>query len=209
MFINWNYLYKSIVDHKDYIDFIFHPIEDYLSPLIDSQTEELKLNPILEDFRRINKIEIKGFNCDQAIEFLTFFKDLKFKVSDYRFDISTLKDAEALTNPEYFNESVDSISCSLEGSYNFSDKFFDNVRALNPKQINLIYEYWIPKDLNWIRILNNLKCWTDFYINFHRKKDEWEFTFKNVPIYIKSNAQDPIFIKWEQFVCYFDIEEFK
>ena len=76
---------------------------------------------------------------------------------------------------------------------------------MNPKQIKLIYYYGIPKFLNWILILKNLKCWTDFYINTINKKDAWEFIFSNVPIYIKSNSQDPIFIKWKQFVCYFDI----
>ena len=206
MFINWNYLYKSIVDHKDYIDFDKNPIKYYLSPLRDNQTEEFKLNPIFEDFRRINMIRIVRNNNDLAIKFLTLIKDLRFKVSEFQFDTFAPKDAEVLTNPKYFHGSVDFISCSLISSYNFSDKFFDNLQALNSKQINFKY-YGIPKELDWIRILNNLKCRTDFYIRNNFVTDAWEFSFANVPIYIKSNNQDPIFIKWEQFVCYFDIDE--
>ena len=115
MLINWNYLYKSIVDHKDYIDCDFNPEEYPLFLLRDSLIEESKLNQILEDFRRINMIRFFRKDHDQAIKFLTLVKDLRFKVSDYHFNISNLKDVEALTNPEYFNESVDSISCLLKG----------------------------------------------------------------------------------------------
>ena len=78
---------------------------------------------------------------------------------------------------------------------------------MNPKQISLIYRYGIPRSLNWIKFFNNLKCWTNFYIKDYSWTNSWEFSFANALIYIKSNSQDPIFIKWEQFVCYFDIDE--
>ena len=38
--------------------------------------------------------------------------------------------------------------------------------------------------------------------------NKYELRFENVPILIKKNSQDPIFIKWRNFVCYLKIEEF-
>ena len=37
---------------------------------------------------------------------------------------------------------------------------------------------------------------------------KYELRFESVPILVKKNHQDPIFIKWRNFVCFLKIEEF-
>ena len=85
-------------------------------------------------------------------------------------------------------------------NHELSDKFFENINEINLKTLNFKIWNGIIGKFDYIRIMKNIKNGVNLYFWKCSDYDTWVLEFKNVPILIKSNRQESIFVKWKSFI---------
>ena len=147
------------------------------------------------------------FEINNAIEALTDVKDLKLRI-DYAFLSSkTSEECKLFTNPEYFKNGVQYIIYTFMKNHDIPDEFFDNINSIQPNFLELTYNLGFNYEIDYIKILRSVVNWTNVKLPKRTYSNHWSINFTNVPILIKSNDQDHIFIKWQSFLWKVNINE--
>ena len=103
---------------------------------------------------------------------------------------------------------MNEIDLTFIDSFDLSDEFFDNINAIKPKKLSLNFNTKILKSSNIFRIFTKLQWYSNLKLNNDALiLNGWRFKFFNVPILLKSNKVDPIFIKWNALDWYFDMKD--
>ena len=89
-----------------------------------------------------------------------------------------------------------------------TDTFFNNINWIGLKTISFEFDYGITDSLDIIRILKNVPQSVELDLIHEYAIDSCSLCFKNVPIkIIQSNCEDPLFVKWNAFTCYIEIDQ--
>ena len=56
-------------------------------------------------------------------------------------------------------------------------------------------------------MLKEIKSWPNLEFKNSKTNGLWKLTFSKVPIFVKQDQQNFVFIKWRSFVCYLNINE--
>ena len=179
----------------------------YIFPhYIDREIGKGATNPLFDSFKNIAFLNLSQFDINSAIEALKNVRDLELKIDRFTLLLNSSFDSEQLTNPAFFKKGVGLINYYFKNMHYLTDEIINNINLIRPENIRFWMSYGVVDDYDYIRILQNIKSWSNFEFNKTFKNSSW-LTFTNALILIRSNNHDPFFVKWSKFSCSIHINE--
>ena len=144
----------------------------------------------------------------EAMSILEDIGNIGMKIHFVHIRPSKKEELEDLTNPKYFSKGLSNLDITLKDTIMLTDKFFDNINWIGLKTINFEFAYGITGSFDIIKILKNAPQSIKLNLRHMYSFDSCSLCFKNVPIkIIQSNYEDPLFVKWNAFTCYVEIDQ--
>ena len=194
-----------IKDLKDFIvdktHFIFPQYFIDASKLFES---ELCWKP----FYKLFFLYLAYNSYSQAMSILEDIGNIGMQIKFVKIRPSNKEELEDLTNPKYFSKGLSNLDITLKDTIMLTDKFFDNINWIGLQTINFEFAYGVTGSFDIIRILKNAPQSIKLNLRHMYAFDSCFLCFKNVPIkIIQSNCEDPLFVKWNAFTCYVEIDQ--
>ena len=163
-------------------------------------------NLIFENFKRLNTVYIYYQESVKSIEILTEIQELELKINTVILKWSTSEESNIFTNPDFFKNGVESIQYIFKNYHELSNEFFSNINMVKPKNLSLIFDYFVRGEHDFIRILKNVRSCSKLNVGSNYRASSLKLSFENVCILIKSDNYDPILVKWKRFSWDIDIK---
>ena len=145
----------------------------------------------------------------QTMSILEDIENIGMKIHSVNISASNKEELEDLTNPKYFSKGLSNLDITLKDTIMLTDTFFDNINWIGLKTISFEFDYEVTASFDIIRILKNVTQNAELNLKHKSWFNSCSLCFKNVPIkIIQSNYEDPLFVKWNAFTCYVEIEKF-
>ena len=107
------------------------------------------------------------------------------------------------------SKNLSNLDITLNDTIMLTNTFFDNINWIGLQTINFEFAYGINGSFDIIKILKNAPQSIKLNLRHMYALDSCSLCFKNVPIkIIQSNCEDPLFVKWNAFTCYVEIDQF-
>ena len=144
----------------------------------------------------------------QAMSILEDIGNIGMKIEFVCISASNKEELEDLTNPKYFNKGLSDLEIYLNDTIMLTNTFFNNINWIGLKTISFRFDYEITGGFDIIRILKSVTHNVKLDLIHEYAIDSCSLCFKNVPIkIIQSNWEDPLFVKWNAFTCYVEIDQ--
>ena len=107
------------------------------------------------------------------------------------------------------SKNLSNLDITLNDTIMLTNTFFDNINWIGLQTINFEFAYLINGSFDIIKILKNVPQSIKLKLNHEFAFDSCSLCFINVPIkIIQLNYEDPLFVKWNAFTCYVEIDQF-
>ena len=207
---DWNSC--SIIDKfmiQDFDDFIVDETHFIFPQSFIDASKLFELELCWKPFYKLFSLNLTYNSYSQAISILEDIWNIGMKIHFVDIKASNKEELEDLTNPKYFSKGLSNLDITLKDTILLTDKFFDNINWIGLKTINFEFAYGITGSFDIIRILKNVPQSIKLNLKHKYATDSCFLCFKNVPIkIIQSNCEDPLFVKWNAFTCYVEIDQF-
>ena len=159
---------------------------------------------------RVHNIYLYGFSNEKLLTILKDIGELKTQIDNIYLSVSDPDESEILTNPEFFEGGLEKIYYSFKKSHTLSNIFFQNVNKINLRSISFMFEFRQELSYDIIRVLSYIKQDIELTFEYSFPDNDCQLLFVNAPIkIIQSNCKEPIYLKWKDFSCYIDLNEFE
>ena len=194
-----------IIDFKGFIidesHFIFHQYFIDASKLFES---ELCWKP----FYKLFSLYLTFYSHFQTLSILEDIGNIGMKIWFVYIKASNKEELEDLTNPKYFSKGLSGLDITLKDTIMLTNTFFGNINWIGLKTISFKFAYGVTGSFDTIKILKNVPQSIKLNLRHMYAFDSCSLCFKNVPIkIIQSNCEDPLFVKWNAFTCYVEIDQ--
>ena len=206
---DWNSC--SIIDKfviRDFDDFIVDEMHFILPQYFIDASKPFESKTCWKPFNKLFFLYLISYSYSQTLSILEDIGNIGMKIHFVYIRASNKDELEDLTNPKYFNKGLSSLDITLKDTIMLTDIFFDNIKWIGLKTISFEFDYGVTGSFDIIRILKNVPQSIKLNLRHMYSFDSCSLCFKNVPIkIIQSNCEDPLFVKWNAFTCYVEIDQ--
>ena len=168
----------------------------------------LKYDQLYHSFKRVGLIKLSSLLVESAIKVLINVSNLNLQIDTLSITNHNSDVSEEFTKPEYFKKGVGNLIYEFSKIHSLTDEFFYNINLMNLNTLSLTLIYKVIENFDIVRILKNIKNWTNIDFKRFLLSKTWDLWFKNINILIQSNIHDPIFLKCQDFNWSVDINYF-
>ena len=206
---DWNSC--SIIDKfmiKDFDDFIVDE-KHFIWPQYFIEASKLFESELCwKPFYKLFFLYLTYNSYSQTLSILEDIGNIGMKIKFINISASNKEELEDLTNPKYFNKGLSNLDITLKDTIMLTDNFFDNIKWIGLKTISFEFDDGVTGSFDIIRILKNVPQNIELKLNHEFALYSCSLGFINVPIkIIQSNCEDPLFVKWNAFTCYVEIDQ--
>ena len=206
---DWNSC--SIIDKfviKDFDDFIIDETHFILPQYFIDASKLFESELCWKPFYKLFSLYLTFYSHFQAMSILEDIGNIEMKIHFVNIRASNKEELEDLTNPKYFHNGLSGLDITLKDPIMLTNIFFNNINWIGLKAINFEFDYEVTGCFDIIRILKNVTQNIELDLRHEFVFDSCSLCFKNVPIKItQSNCEDPLFVKWNAFTCYVEIDQ--
>ena len=206
---DWNSC--SIIDKfmiKDFYDFIVDESHFILPQYFIDTSKLFESELCWKPFYKLFFLNLTFNSYSQAMSILEDIENIGMKIHSVHIRASNKEELEDLTNPKYFSKGLSNLDITLKETIMLTDRFFDNINWIGLKTISFEFDYGVTGSFDIIRILKNVSQNIKLKFKHQFAFDSCSLCFKNVPIkIIQSDCEDPLFVKWNAFTCYVEIDQ--
>ena len=213
---NWTYTESdwyscSIIDKfmiTDFDDFIVDETHFILPQYFIDASKLFESELCWKPFYKLFSLYLTYKSYSEAMSILEDIGNIGMKVHFVNISASNKEELDNLTNPKYFSKGLSNLDITLNDTIMLTDAFFDNINWIGLKTIGFEFAYGVTGSFDIIRILKNVPQSIKLDLMQDYAIDSCSLWFKNVPIKItQSNCEDPLFVKWNAFTCYVEIDQ--
>ena len=201
----------SIIDKfviKDFKYFIVDKTHFILPQSFIDASKLFESELCCKPFYKLFSLYLAFYSHFQAMSILEDIGNIGMKIWFVKIKASNKEELEDQTNPKYFSKGLSDLNITLKGTIMLTDAFFDNINWIRLQTINFEFAYGISGSFDIIKILKNAPQSIKLNLRHMYALDSCSLCFKNVPIkIIQSNCEDPLFVKWNAFTCYVEIDQ--
>ena len=206
---DWNSC--SIIDKfmiKDLIDFIVDRTYFILPQYFIDASKLFESELCWKPFYKLFSLYLAFNSYSQAMSILEDIGNIGIKIWFVYISASNKEELEDLTSPKYFSKGLSDLNIKLKGTIMLTNEFYENINWIRLQNINFEFAYGISGSFDIIKILKNAPQSIKLNLRHMYALDSCSLCFKNVPIkIIQSNCEDPLFVKWNAFTCYVEIDQ--
>ena len=206
---NWNSC--SIIDKfmiKDFYDFIVDETHFILPQYFIDASKLFESELCWKPFYKLFSLYLTYNSYSQTLSILEDIGNIGMKIHFVHISASNKEELEDLTNPKYFHKGLSILRITLDDTIMLTNTFFDNINWIGLKTIIFEFDDEVTGSFDIIRILKNVPQRIKLNFRHEFTFDSCSLWFKNVPIkIIQSNCEDPLFVKWNAFKCYVEIDQ--
>ena len=201
----------SIIDKfmiQSFKDFIIDKTHFILPQYFIDASKLFESETCWKPFNKLFFLYLISYSYFQTLSILEDIGNIGMKIHSVNVSASNKEELEDLANPKYFNKGLSGLGITLKDTIMLTNKFFDNINWIRLKTINFEFAYGVTGSFDIIRILKNAPQRIKLNLRHMYAFDSCYLYFKNVPIkIILSNCEDPLFVKWNAFSCYVEIDQ--
>ena len=159
-------------------------------------------------FYKLFSLYLTFYSHFQTLSILEDIGNIGMKIWFVYIKASNKEELEDLTNPKYFSKGLSGLDITLKDTIMLTNTFFGNINWIGLKTISFKFAYGVTGSFDTIKILKNVPQSIKLNLRHMYAFDSCSLCFKNVPIkIIQSNCEDPLFVKWNAFTCYVEIDQ--
>ena len=193
---------------QDFKDFIVDETHFILPQYFIDASKLFESELCWKPFNKLFFLNLTSNSYSQTLSILEDIGNIGMKINFVSIKASSIEELEDLTNHKYFHKGLSNLDITLKGTIMLTNTFFDNINWIGLKAISFEFDYGVAGSFDIIRILKNVPQNIELNMKHMSVLYSCSLNFTSVPIkIIQSNCEDPLFVKWNAFTCYVEIDQ--